>query len=357
MNKEDNMFIHVLVLGGDNDTKYSKDFWNLLKKHIYNKTNLLRYFKYLEHMIFQNKDKLDTKYEHINLYANILEVYAFTDNVIKAFGTIQDLINFLDDTLEFQEHFFKSIVRFHAVTLDSYDLEIRNEDNVIYHFGDFNTLKLWEELGSYCRRYDILFDLILFDKSTVKFTSFTVQTLQNLASFLSSDGIVYIENSNSKIRYINFYGRDAEDENKFSALINQVNTCNYKELFNCMISKYVKEFNFATNDQIPLLLGRATTDYALDDIDHIQIAKDYNHLEVQEYKQMMIEAKELFNCYVDQYNLQIFDTIFDVVEYYKGSYIDNDIFPIRSYYMLGRVKEYRDKQNINYRELLGFANV
>lgn len=348
---------NIFVVGGDPETKYYEDFYSLLMKHVYNETNLLRYFKYLECIVFQNRENLNTKYEHINLYANMLEEYAFTENVIQAFGTVQNLINFLNNTLELQEHFFKSIVKFHAVTLNYRALEIRNEDDVTYHCGDFNTSNLWNELGSYCHDNNVLFDLILFDKSTVKFTSFTVQTLRSIASLLNSNGIVYIEDSNSKTRYINLYGYDTEDKNKFSALVDQVNDCNYNELFNCMIGRNVKMCNFVTENQIPLLLGGATTNYVLDDPDHLKIATEFNHLEIREYKEMMLAAKEMFKCYVDQYNTQIFNIVFDAVEYCEGSYIDNNTFPIRSYYVLGHVKGNYGKQCVNYRELLAFANV
>jgi len=289
----------------------------------------------------------------------LLEEHVFTKNVIGAVRSVQDLLNFLGDTTEFREDFFKNIINFHAITSEynhneKYDYD---NDDIKYHFGNFNQLDFWKTLAKFCLANNVLFDLIIFDKSTVKFTSFTVGILEIIASLLKENGVFYVENSDSKIRYFNLFGSDTENDKKFAALVNKIKKNNFSKLFNHMISKHIKQEDFSDIKHVPLLIGIATTEYVLDDLNHINIAMEYNNLKEQEYKELIMRAKDLFKNNVDNYNLQIFGYVFENVKYCEGTYIDNNCFPIKNYYTLSHAKVSKNENDINLRTLLSFANI
>lgn len=226
---------------------------------------------------------------------------------------------------------------FHTVTNAHAEELLQIKDWVTIHHGEINEIEFWRLLF---RDENLRFDIILFDKSTVKFSALTLEILRCIAALLKENGKLYIENSGSGMAFFNIYGHERENKSAFGKLIKKVFEADFGELFKCFI-RFPK--NVIVLGDLPILLGRNLINYKLIDKDHVVMAYDeligemqglgFNDFTIM-YEKIIEECKQMFQFTIDQYNEMMFCKLFKKVEFLEGSYLDSNEFPIKSYFVL-----------------------
>jgi hypothetical protein len=226
---------------------------------------------------------------------------------------------------------------FHTVT-NAYAEELSLiKDWVTIHHGEMNEIEFWRSLF---QDKNLRFDVILFDKSTVKFAALTLEILHCIAALLKENGKLYIENSGNGMVFFNIYGHEKENQNAFGKLIKKVFENDFGELFKCLF-KFPKEVTVLGD--LPILLGRNLTNYKLIDKEHVVMAYDELMDEMQGlglndftimYEKIIEECRQTFQFTIDQYNEMMFCKLFKKVEFSEGSYLDSNEYRIKSYFVL-----------------------